>query len=155
MMQAPPFWKTKSLEQMTPAEWESLCDGCGRCCLQKLTHATTQKVAYTKVACKMLDCHSGQCTDYQNRQELVPTCANLTPEFVRKTDWLPPSCGYVKIRDGKDLEWWHPLVSGTSETVHAAGISVRGRGVVSELTTHKALWESHIVDWPTEEPDGA
>ena len=122
-----PFWKTKSLEAMSPDEWESLCDGCGRCCLVKLEEEETSKTHFTDVACFMLECESCRCSDYEDRKRHVPDCVTLTPQLVRSVDWLPPTCAYRLIAEGDDLYWWHPLVSGDPDTVHAAGVSVRGR----------------------------
>lgn len=147
-----PFWKTTALEDMTPAQWESLCDGCGRCCLNKLEDWDTGKIAWTNVACRLLDTHSCRCTDYDNRQAEVPECIGLTPQSVRTLTWLPPSCGYRLIVEGRDLYWWHPLVSGDPETVHMAGVSVRGRTVPEEGLALEA-YEDHIVDWPFEPVD--
>ncbi|MGH7153224.1 MAG: YcgN family cysteine cluster protein [Acetobacteraceae bacterium] len=144
-----PFWQTKTLEQMTKEEWESLCDGCGRCCLHKLRDETTQALAFTNVACHLLDCDLCRCRDYPNRSRRVPDCVSLTPATVREVDWLPPSCAYRRLAEGKDLAWWHPLVSGDPETVHRAGVSVRGR-VLSER--HAGPLELHITDWPGRMP---
>ena len=144
-----PFWKSKTLEEMTSEEWESLCDGCGRCCLHKLRDDDTSALAFTNVACRLLDTHSCQCSDYQKRKRRVPDCVSLTPAVVRAIDWLPPSCGYRRLAEGKDLAWWHPLVSGDKNTVHEAGISVRDR-VVSERSA--GMLEAHIVDWPGKMP---
>lgn len=126
-----PFWKRKRLEEMTGAEWESLCDGCGKCCLHKLEDAETGEVSYTAVACRLLDTHAVRCSRYGERRRLVPDCAVLTPEMVRSMSWLPKTCAYRLLAEGKDLADWHPLVSGDPESVHRAGMSVRGR-VVSE-----------------------
>ena len=140
-----PFWKTKRLEEMSKDEWESLCDGCGRCCLHKLRYEDTNALAHTNVACRLLDLESCQCTDYARRQRKVPDCVSLTPAAVREIDWLPPTCGYRLVADGKNLAWWHPLVSGDRDTVHQAGISVRGRAVSERRA---GPLEHHIVDWP-------
>lgn len=142
-----PFWKTKTLREMTDAEWESLCDGCGRCCLLKLQDEDTDRVYYTDVACRLLDCDSCRCGDYENRKAHVPDCVRLTPDAVEDLGWLPLTCGYRLVRDGKDLAWWHPLVSGSPDTVHAAGVSVRGR-VVSEEAVPLEEIEGRIVSWP-------
>jgi uncharacterized cysteine cluster protein YcgN (CxxCxxCC family) len=139
-----PFWKTKRLEQMTSDEWESLCDGCGRCCLHKLRDDLSGELSFTNVACHLLDLESCRCRDYANRQVRVPDCVSLTAEEVRSIDWLPPSCGYRRIAEGKDLAWWHPLVSGDPATVHEAGISVRGRAISERRA---GPFEHHIVDW--------
>jgi uncharacterized cysteine cluster protein YcgN (CxxCxxCC family) len=144
-----PFWKAKSLSQMTRHEWESLCDGCGRCCLHKLRDEETRKLAFTNVACRLLELHACSCMRYPIRHQFVPDCVVLTPESVGEIDWLPPSCAYRLVHEGKDLAWWHPLVSGDPETVHAAGVSVRGR-VISERDASSL--EEHIVDWPRRMP---
>src|SRR5688500_10417759 len=114
---------------MNPAEWESLCDGCGRCCLNKLEDFDTAEIVWTDVACRLLDEGTCRCTNYPGRQAEVPDCIQLTPESVRTLSWLPPTCGYRLVEEGRDLYWWHPLVSGDPATVHQAGISVRGRTV--------------------------
>jgi len=121
------FWKTKTLEEMSNAEWESLCDGCARCCLEKLEDEDTSKIYFTHVSCKLLDAGLCTCKDYPNRSDKVPDCVRLTPQNVRTLNWLPPSCGYRLVAEGRDLYWWHPLVSGDPNTVHEAGVSVRGR----------------------------
>ncbi len=120
-----PFWRRKSLDEMTDAEWESLCDGCGQCCLNKLEDADTGEIALTWAACKLLDLGTCQCSDYANRFKHVPNCINMTPESTRNTRWLPQTCAYRLIDEGKDLYWWHHLVSGDPNTVHQAGVSVR------------------------------
>jgi len=139
-----PFWKTTPLGQMSRQQWESLCDGCGRCCLEKLRDTDTNELHFTNVACRQLDLRSCRCKDYENRKELVPDCVQLTPRNIRRFDWLPETCAYRVLAEGKDLAWWHPLVSGDPRTVHQAGISVRRR-VVSESKAGDL--EDHIVDW--------
>ncbi|GBC60616.1 YcgN family cysteine cluster protein [Desulfonema ishimotonii] len=124
-----PFWKQKSFEEMTTAEWESLCDGCARCCLHKLEDADTGEICYTGVACRLLDIEECRCISYENRTELMPDCLRLTPEWAREFRWLPATCAYRLIAEGRDLRWWHPLVSGDPATVHEAGISVREKAV--------------------------
>ncbi len=146
-----PFWRVKTLDEMTPAEWESLCDGCGRCCLNKLEDWDTGAIAWTNVGCRLLDGESCRCRDYANRFETVPDCVQLTPDEVRTLPWLPPSCGYRLVAEGKDLFPWHPLVSGDPESVHTAGVSVRGR-TISEEGMELADYEDHLVTWPTEMP---
>ncbi len=126
-MTEPPFWKTKTLEQMSEVEWESLCDGCGKCCMAKLEDEDSHEIAWTSVGCRLLDAGSCRCADYPNRSTLVADCVRLTPENVPTIAWLPATCAYRLVAEGEDLRWWHPLVSGDPETVHAAGISVRGR----------------------------
>jgi len=121
-----PFWDTKTLDELTQAEWESLCDGCGRCCLNKIEEEDTGRIHLTKVACKLLDLRSCQCRDYPNRQSHVPDCIQIDPEQVRSLSWLPQTCAYRRVEERRGLAWWHPLVSGSAETVHTAGISLRG-----------------------------
>ncbi|MBO6518461.1 MAG: YcgN family cysteine cluster protein [Rhodospirillales bacterium] len=140
-----PFWKRKALHEMTSAEWESLCDGCGKCCLNKLEHETTGEILYTNAACRLLDLDTCRCTSYEERQRFVPDCRRLTPQNVGTIPWLPMSCAYRRLAEGKDLEWWHPLVSGTTDTVVEAGISVFGR-IVSERDVEDL--EDYVVDWP-------
>jgi uncharacterized cysteine cluster protein YcgN (CxxCxxCC family) len=142
-----PFWRRLTLEEMSSAQWESLCDGCGRCCLNKLEDEETGDIAWTSIRCRLLDDESCRCTDYEHRSQHVPDCVRLTPEKARTLSWLPPTCAYRLVAEGHDLCWWHPLVSGDPETVHQAGISVRGR-TVSERVVPLADWEDYIVDWP-------
>ena len=144
-----PFWKTKTLAEMTPEEWESLCDGCGRCCLHKLRYEGSGDLGFTNVACFLLNLDTARCSDYTNRRRKVPDCVHLTPGDLTQIDWLPPSCGYRLVAGGKDLAWWHPLVSGDPETVHTAGISVRGK-VISERKAGPL--EHHLADWPGKMP---
>lgn len=142
-----PFWKTKTLAEISNAEWESLCDGCGLCCLNKLEDWDTGEVVFTSVACRLLDGDSCRCSDYENRQATVPDCIQLTLKGLREIQWLPPTCGYRLIDEGLDLYWWHPLVSGSPETVHQAGISARGRTISEEGLDVEDL-EDYVVDWP-------
>lgn len=123
---AKPFWMTKTLDEMTPVEWENLCDGCGRCCLNKIEDEDTGKIHLTRVACKLLDLRSCACRDYANRKMHVPDCIRIDPAQVRSLSWLPETCGYRRVEERRGLEWWHPLVSGSPDTVHEAGISLRG-----------------------------
>jgi uncharacterized cysteine cluster protein YcgN (CxxCxxCC family) len=145
----PPFWQAKTLEEMTREEWESLCDGCGRCCLHKLRYDEDESLGFTNVACRLLDLETCRCTRYETRHRYVPDCVTLTPAEVRAIDWLPPSCAYRLLAEGRKLAWWHPLVSGDPETVHEAGISVRGR-VVGERDAGPL--DHHLVDWPGRMP---
>lgn len=126
-----PFWRTKSLDEMSVEEWESLCDGCGQCCRLKLEDVETGDVVHTDIACQLLDLETCGCVDYAARHARVPACLRLAPETVASFGWLPSTCAYRRLARGHDLLWWHPLVSGDPETVHVAGISVRGQ-VVSE-----------------------
>jgi uncharacterized protein len=150
-----PFWRRKSLEEMTDSEWESLCDGCGKCCLNKLEEEGTDRTFYTDVGCRLLDGETCRCRDYGNRLAQVDDCVRLTPESLKTITWLPPSCAYVLLSEGKDLYWWHPLVSGDPETVHAAGVSVRGRVGANETHVPDELLEDHIVSWPLRLPKRA
>jgi uncharacterized protein len=127
-----PFWKTKTLEAMSPAEWESLCDGCGKCCLSKLEDEDTGEIYWTSVGCRLFDSESCRCSDYANRLARVPDCVGLTPQNVRTISWLPRTCAYRLVAEGQDLYWWHRLVSGSADTVHEAGMSIRGRVSVNE-----------------------
>jgi hypothetical protein len=140
------FWNSKSLEEMTREEWEALCDGCGRCCLHKLEDTDTGQLFYTRVACRLLDERLCRCTNYPQRCELVPDCRMLSTGEAAEFDWLPASCAYRKLASGEPLEWWHPLVSGDPESVHRAGISVRGK-VVSEADVPADRLEEHVIHW--------
>lgn len=140
-----PFWRHKALAAMSPEEWESLCDGCGRCCLHKLEDADSGELFHTNVACRLLDHRSCRCRRYDQRLELVPDCIRLTPDNVVHLRWLPSTCAYRRLAEGRDLPDWHPLVCGDPEAVHRAGVSVRGR-VVCERRIRDL--EAHIVQWP-------
>ncbi|MEH6670850.1 YcgN family cysteine cluster protein [Halopseudomonas sp.] len=140
-----PFWQRKTLEQMDQAEWESLCDGCGLCCLQKLEDEDdVDAIYYTRVACKLLDRESCQCSNYAERTRFVPDCIQLTPGDAAQFKWLPPTCGYRRVAEGKDLPPWHHLVCGDPEAVHAAGISQAGR-MIAEDAVAEDDWEEHII----------
>ena len=129
-----PFWKKKSLKNLSRSEWESLCDGCGRCCLHKIEDIDTGDIALTNVSCCYLDVKTCRCSDYDNRKKNVSDCVSLTADLVPDLKWLPETCGYRLVAEGRDLHWWHPLLSGKQDTVHRAGISVR----------HKAISEDEI-----------
>lgn len=127
-----PFWKTTPLEAMSEAEWESLCDGCGKCCLAKLEDEDTGDIHWTSIGCRLFDAGACRCGDYANRFAKVSDCVKLTPQNVRTITWLPSTCGYRRVAEGRDLAAWHPLVSGRRDSVHEAGISMRGRITASE-----------------------
>lgn len=145
-----PFWRHKTLDEMSAAEWESLCDGCARCCLMKLEDWDTAEISYTNVGCRLLDHDDCRCRNYADRRSHVSDCVQLTPEGARNLSWLPPSCAYRLVAEGRDLYWWHPLVSGDAESVHIAGMSVRGR-IVGEAGVPDEALEEHVVNWPGED----
>ena len=147
----PPFWETKPLAEMSEAEWESLCDGCGRCCLQKLEDEDTGEVHFTRVACRLLDTATCRCRDYAVRRRRVEDCLDVAPLTAEKRGWLPASCAYRRLAEGRGLADWHPLVSGDPGSVRRAGVSVAGR-VVSELDVPVHELVRHLVVWD-EAPD--
>ncbi|MBE7158559.1 MAG: YcgN family cysteine cluster protein, partial [Rhodospirillales bacterium] len=144
-----PFWKRKRLEEMTEEEWESLCDGCGRCCLEKVGADDAQETFALDIACNLLDIHKGRCGDYANRLDRHVGCFQFSPETIDRMGVVPETCAYDRVRKGKDLAWWHPLISGRPDTVHEAGISVRGRAIPGRLA---GRWEFHSVTWPAQDP---
>lgn len=141
-----PFWEIKPLEIMTLQEWESLCDGCGLCCLTKIEDEDSGDLFYTNVVCRYHDSDTCSCMHYAERSVLVPTCIKVTPRVAREEKWLPDTCAYRLLAEGRPLYDWHPLVSGDSESVHDAGISVRGR-VISEKYVHADELPEHLVNW--------
>ena len=145
------FWE-RTLAELDQAEWEALCDGCGRCCLHKVEYEDTGEIEHTNVACKLLDCQSARCTDYKRRKAFVPDCLQLTLRIVDKVEWLPPTCAYRLRAEGQPLRPWHYLISGDREDVVRAGVSVAGR-VISE--TEAGPLEHHVVDWGDEDEDQA
>ena len=141
-----PYWEKKTLDQMTREEWESLCDGCAKCCLHKLEDIETGELAFTNVACRLLDINACSCSNYKRRSELVPDCVVLEPNNVTQLYWMPSTCAYRLLAEGRNLPSWHPLVAGDPRSVHRAGISVRGRCVNER---HAGPLEHHVLD---EEP---
>nr|WP_024968262.1 YcgN family cysteine cluster protein [Pantoea sp. IMH] len=141
-----PFWQEKTLEQMSDEEWESLCDGCGQCCLNKLQDADTDEIYFTNVACNQLNIKTCQCRNYERRFEYEEDCIKLTRDNLPTFSWLPPSCAYRMLAEGKNLPQWHPLRSGSKAAMHAARISVRHIAVrESEVRD----WEEHIINKPS------
>ena len=141
-----PFWRTKTLAEMTDAEWESLCDGCGKCCLVKLQDEDTGTILHTDVACFLLDTRGCRCRRYKDRQKLVPDCVKVTAANIGELAFMPSTCAYRLLAEGQELPWWHPLVSGKRDTIHRAGMSVRYR-VISEEEVEEEDLPDHIVDW--------
>ena len=140
------FWEVKTLEQLTEEEWESLCDGCGRCCLHKLEDVDTGQYYYTDVACRLLDESTCRCQDYSNRKKMVSDCMVLDNTDTAQFAWLPTTCAYRRIAEGKALYSWHHLVSGDRNTVHTSGISVQGQTRREDDVMHIDL-EDHIIHW--------
>ena len=142
----PNFWESVPLSKMTEDEWEALCDGCGRCCLNKLEDPDTGHVALTRIACRLLDNESCRCAQYDIRHHFVPECIRMTSETIAKhAYWLPNTCAYKLLHEGKKLPEWHPLRTGTEQSVHAAGISVQGWSI-PEFKVPEDEWEDHIVE---------
>jgi uncharacterized cysteine cluster protein YcgN (CxxCxxCC family) len=140
------FWQQKSLHQFTAEEWEALCDGCGKCCLHKLEDEDDGEVYYTDVACKLMDITTCRCNDYGNRLEQVPGCLKLTPDSEDIFPWLPKSCAYRLVKEGKPLPDWHHLVSGKTDSIHKARQSIRRRAI-SEQVVYPEEMELHIIGW--------
>jgi uncharacterized cysteine cluster protein YcgN (CxxCxxCC family) len=142
------FWEKLPLKNMAPREWEALCDGCGKCCLNKLEDEDTGEVVFTRVACRLLDGETCRCGQYDIRLQFVPECVHLTPQTIDKVAYfMPASCAYRLLSEGKPLYDWHPLISGTPESVHDAGISVRG-WTVPEFEIPEEDWEDHLIEEP-------
>ncbi|MBV8566828.1 MAG: YcgN family cysteine cluster protein [Methylobacteriaceae bacterium] len=149
-----PFWRAKPLEALSRTEWEALCDGCGRCCLVKLEDADTGEFHFTNIGCRLLDAQRCRCTDYKHRIKRVSDCVKLDVTAVRTLDWLPPTCAYRLVAEGKDLYWWHPLVSGSPDTVHEAKVSIRGKVAALENEVAVERLADFIVSWPGKFPVG-
>jgi uncharacterized protein len=142
----PRFWETVPLDRMSSEEWEALCDGCGKCCLNKLEDDETGEIAYTLVACRLFDAATCRCGDYPNRKRLVPECVVLTPaRLADAVRWLPATCAYKLRHQGRPLPRWHPLRTGDPDSTHRAGASVRGM-TLSEAVVPEDDWEDHLID---------
>lgn len=142
----PRFWETVPLTKMTPTEWEALCDGCGKCCLNKLEFEDTGEVLLTCVACRLFDNETARCSDYANRKQHVPECVILTPKTIAKSAyWMPATCAYKLLYYKEKLPEWHPLQTGNPESTHEMGPSIRGT-TLSELTVPEEDWEDYIIE---------
>ncbi len=139
-----PFWETKSLNEMTTEEWESLCDRCGKCCLHKLEDEDTGEIFFTSVVCELSNLEDCSCSEYQKRCTLVPECLDLKQHDFAEYNWLPATCAYRLLVDGKPLPSWHPLISGTFESVHEAGVSIRSYAIKESQVDNL---EEHIIEW--------
>lgn len=139
----PPFWEAIPLEKLDRAQWEALCDGCGKCCLHKLEDDETGALYPTNVACRLLDRRTARCSDYRHRHAFVPDCVRLTPAKLMEIDWLPPTCAYLLRSEGKPLPEWHHLITGDRDSIHRAGMSVKG-WTISEIDAGEL--EHHLID---------
>jgi hypothetical protein len=146
LQESRPFWEVKTLEEMTQQEWESLCDGCGLCCLNKLQDEETDEIVYTRVICAYSDIETGRCSDYANRSMNVPSCVQLTKERVAEFDWLPDSCAYRLIYRRQPLPDWHPLVSGQADSVKQAKQGIHAIRVV--VDNGRLDYEDFLIDNP-------
>lgn len=147
-----PFWETKNLTEMNREEWESLCDGCGKCCLLKLEDEDSGDVAYTRLHCKLFDAETCRCSDYDNRKASVPDCVILTPKSVAELKWMPKSCAYRRLHEKRGLPDWHHLICGDPDRIHEVGESVAGR-TISEDSVIEEEHIDWIVDWEGNPPD--
>lgn len=145
-----PFWKTVPMEQMTPQQWESLCDGCGLCCLHKVEDDDGE-IWPTRVACLLLDTQTCRCKSYPDRIDYVPECLTMTPKLAHSLEWLPQSCAYKRVANKQALPWWHYLVTGDRQTVHEVGISAKGRSISEQYVPEDYTF--HIVDWINDVPN--
>ena len=141
------FWQEKSLTEMTPQEWESLCDGCGRCCLNKVIDDDTEEIHTIAVSCRLLDLDTGLCKHYKHRRKFVSDCIKFTPKTLHEhLKWLLDSCAYYLLYHGYDLPQWHPLISSNPKSVHDSGFSVIGQGIKSEEEiTDPSDWFDYII----------
>lgn len=144
----PRYWERKPLTRMTQAEWEALCDGCGKCCMNKLEDEDTQEVVLTRIACRLFDDSTCHCAQYQIRHQFVPECITLSPANMdRNLYWMPETCAYKLLWTGQSLPDWHPLISGSADSVHAAGVSMQD-ATVPEQEVDEDDWEHHIIEEP-------
>lgn len=142
------FWKNKSLFEMSHQEWESICDGCGKCCLQQLQDEDTGELVFTDVACDLFEQQSCRCTDYENRSQKVPNCMTMNKDNVFEcAEFAPPSCSYRLLLQGDDLPEWHHLVSGDADMIHQTGNSVSGKVRLQREIDQNEI-EDYIVEWP-------
>jgi uncharacterized cysteine cluster protein YcgN (CxxCxxCC family) len=138
------FWETVPLAAMTPEQWESLCDGCGKCCLEKFEEEETGDIIYSRVACALLDLDTCRCSDYSNRAQRMPDCVTLVPAVLKTSKWLPESCAYRLLAEGKPIPSWHPLITGDPDSVLQAGQSLYGRAIRPGPGTNPLM---HLIDW--------
>lgn len=138
------FWRVKNIAELSEEEWESLCDGCAKCCLHKLEDVDTRAIYFTNVHCRLLDTRTGLCSDYSHRSERVPDCVTITPELLRDPYWLPTTCAYRVLAEGRDLPVWHPLISGERDSTRRSGQSICGRTVCEDDAEDL---ENHLVTW--------
>ena len=144
----PRFWEKTPLNRLTQKEWEALCDGCGKCCLNKLEDEETGEVALTRVACRLFDDTTCRCAQYDIRHQFVPECISLSPQNMdRNMYWMPETCAYKLLYQGKPLFDWHPLISGTAQSVHDAGVSMQG-ATLPEFEVDEDEWEDHLIEEP-------
>lgn len=143
-----PWWESTPLSAMSETQWESLCDGCGKCCLVKIQDAQTERIYFTDVACQLLDCNSGRCQNYTQRQAIVPDCVKLSKDNLEDLSWMPPDCAYRRLYEHKPLLSWHPLVTGNANSTNDYGAGVAGMPLVSELEVEDNELEDHVVTWP-------
>lgn len=140
------FWQDYTLEELSIEEWEALCDGCGRCCLIKLEDDETEEVKYTNIACRLFDDETCKCGNYALRQQLVKTCVVVRPDNLENiAEWMPETCAYKRLFEGRELPSWHPLITGTQKTVIDAGISMQ-RKTIPEFDIEEDEWHNHIVE---------
>ena len=143
-----PWWEAKSLVSFSLEEWESLCDGCGKCCLIKIQDEVSERIFFTDVACQLLDCKTGRCKDYTNRQQIVPDCVKLSKDNLDDLEWMPPDCAYRRLYEHKVLPLWHPLVTNNCQSTNDYGAGVAGMPLVCELDVSDDELEHHVVTWP-------